>query len=254
MTRCARYGNADFFPACWPVSPRWKYALGRAGEAYRLTEEAEALAAADDLDAQVRWRITRAKILARRGQFTAARHLAGEAEALIAPTTWAECQAEILVAKAEVAKLAGARAEAAASLRAALRIYEDRRAGALAKRTRAALASLPADYKSNRTAGLGANRASTVLQPPSASVGFQQRSGGGRHDPHLPHPPYSQASWPGSPVPCWHSPPHPPPRSPPTYRHRVTTAGRYRRHRRCAPSSPAACPAGRSRSSPSRPR
>ena len=59
------------------------------------------------------------------------------------PTTWAQLQAEILVAKAEVAKLAGAPAEAAASLRTALRIYEEGRAVALADRTRAALASLP---------------------------------------------------------------------------------------------------------------
>ena len=44
-----------------------------------------------------------------------------------------------------MSKLAGAPAEAAASLRKALRIYEDRRAVALADRTRAALASLPAD-------------------------------------------------------------------------------------------------------------
>jgi tetratricopeptide (TPR) repeat protein len=122
-----------------------QYALGRADQALRLTEEAEALAAADDLDAQARWRMTRAKVLAQRGQFTAARQLADEAEALIAPTTWAEYQAAILVAKAEVAKLAGAPAEAAASLREALRIYEDRRAMALADRTRAALASLPAE-------------------------------------------------------------------------------------------------------------
>jgi tetratricopeptide (TPR) repeat protein len=122
-----------------------EYALGRAGEAYRLTEESEALAGADDLDAQVRWRAARAKVLAQRGQFTAARQFAGQAKALVAPTTWADVQAEILVAKAEVAKLAGAPAEAAASLREALRIYEDRRAVALADQTRAALASLPTE-------------------------------------------------------------------------------------------------------------
>jgi tetratricopeptide (TPR) repeat protein len=122
------------------------YALGRFGEAHRLTEEAEALAAAGDLDAHVRWRATRAKVLAQRGQFASARQLTGQAEALIAPTSWAELQAEILVAKAEVAKLAGAPAEAAASLRTALRIYQDRRAVALADRTRAALASLPTQF------------------------------------------------------------------------------------------------------------
>jgi tetratricopeptide (TPR) repeat protein len=122
-----------------------KYALGRFGEAYQLTGEAEALAAADDLNVQARWRMTRAKVLAQRGQFTAAWQLAGEAEALIASTTWAQLQAEMLVAKAEVSKLAGAPAEAAASLREALRIYQDRRAVALADQARAALASLPTE-------------------------------------------------------------------------------------------------------------
>jgi predicted ATPase len=138
-------GERGFLSALLPALADAKYALGRFGEAYELTEEAEAVAAADDLDAQAVWRAARAKILAQRRQFTTARQLVSEAEALIAPTTWMEGQAEILVAKAEVSKLAGARAEAAASLRTALRIYEDRRAVALADQTRAALASLPAD-------------------------------------------------------------------------------------------------------------
>jgi predicted ATPase/DNA-binding SARP family transcriptional activator len=138
-------GQRGILCSVLPILAEAKYALGRVGEAHQLTEEAEALAPADDRDAQARWRATRAKVLARRGQFTAARQLAAEAEALIAPTTWADLQAEIQVAKAEVAKLAGAPAEAAASLREALRIYEDRRAVALADQTRAALASLPAE-------------------------------------------------------------------------------------------------------------
>jgi len=50
----------------------------------------------------------------------------------------------MLAAKAEVSRLAGAPGEAEASLRQALRIYENRRAAPLAERTRAALASLVA--------------------------------------------------------------------------------------------------------------
>lgn len=42
-------------------------------------------------------------------------------------------------------KLAGAPEESAGNLRKALRIYDERRASALADRTRAALASLSAD-------------------------------------------------------------------------------------------------------------
>ena len=138
-------GERGILSSLLPALADAKYALGRFGEAYELTEEAEAVAGADDLDAQAVWRATRAKIFAQRGQFTTARQLTSEAEALIAPTTCAELEAEILVAKAEVATLAGAPAEATASLRTALQIYEDRRAVALADRTRAALASLPGD-------------------------------------------------------------------------------------------------------------
>ena len=123
------------------------YAQGRLGEADQLTREAEALAAPDDLDAQTRWRATRAKVLARRGYFAAARQLASEAEALFAPTPFLISQAGVLEVKAEVAKLAGEPEEAAGYLRAALHIYEERRASALADRTRAALASLSANLR-----------------------------------------------------------------------------------------------------------
>lgn len=106
-------------------------------------------------------------------------------EALIAPTTCAELEPEILVAKAEVSKLVGSWAEAAASLRTALRIYEDRRAVALADQTRAAW----------RRTGVTAqpDAAPTRSQPlcnlSRRALGLQQRSRGDPHDPHPPHPP-----------------------------------------------------------------
>jgi predicted ATPase/DNA-binding SARP family transcriptional activator/class 3 adenylate cyclase len=118
------------------------YAQGRLDEAQQMTEEAQAAAAPDDVDAQARWRATRAKLLARRGQFSPARRLAGQAVALVSATSYAVLQAETLVAKAEVSRLAGARGEAATSLRAALRIYDDRHAKALSEQTRTAIASL----------------------------------------------------------------------------------------------------------------
>jgi hypothetical protein len=60
-----------------------------------------------DIDAQARWRATRAKLLARSGQFPAAQTLLDEAAALVSPTSWAVLQAEILMARAEVNRLAG---------------------------------------------------------------------------------------------------------------------------------------------------
>jgi predicted ATPase len=118
------------------------YAQGRLDEAYQMTEEAEAAAAHDDIDAQARWRAARAKLLARRGEFPTAQRLADEAEALVSPTSWAAVKARMLMDKAEVNKLAGAPEHAAASLRAAVRIYQDHHAAPLADRAKAALASL----------------------------------------------------------------------------------------------------------------
>jgi hypothetical protein len=65
-----------------------------------------------------------------------------EATALLTATSWAELQAKILMARAEVDRLAGAPEQAQASLRAALRIYTDRHATPLAGQAAAALASL----------------------------------------------------------------------------------------------------------------
>ncbi|MGN6171624.1 MAG: hypothetical protein ACTHPS_01470 [Streptosporangiaceae bacterium] len=124
------------------------YAQGRLDEAQQMTEEAEAATGPDDIDAQARWRTTRAKLLARRGQVPAALRLADEAEALVSPTSWEALKAEVLMAKAEVNRLGGVREQAAASLRAALRIYENQRAVPLAERARAALASVASQPRS----------------------------------------------------------------------------------------------------------
>jgi predicted ATPase/class 3 adenylate cyclase len=119
------------------------YALDRLDEALQMTEEAQAAATPDDIDAQARWRTARAKVLARRGEFPAARTLLDEAAALVSPTAWATLQAQALLAKAEVDRLAGTPERAEDSLRAALRIYQDRHAAPLAERAAAALAGLP---------------------------------------------------------------------------------------------------------------
>lgn len=124
------------------------YVQGRLGDAQHVTEQAEALAAGDDFDAQARWRAARAKLLARRGDYPTALTLAEDAVALSAPTSWAVLQAEMLMAKAEVNRLAGASAQAESSLREALRIYQDRHAAALASRAHAALADLTSRQES----------------------------------------------------------------------------------------------------------
>src|SRR5262245_34691557 len=120
------------------------YAQGRLSEAQQMTDEAQA---ADVPDSGI-WKTSllslRAKMLARRGQFPAAMELLAEAEALITSASSAVVQTEVFEAKAEVSRLAGALDQAAASLRAALQIYEDRRATLLAAKVTAALAGITA--------------------------------------------------------------------------------------------------------------
>lgn len=70
----------------------------------------------------------------------------------------------MLAADAEVSQLIGAYDRAAASLRAALRIYQDTRAVPLAEQARAALASLTTEPRANPA--YRSARASTGFQPP----------------------------------------------------------------------------------------
>jgi predicted ATPase/DNA-binding SARP family transcriptional activator len=121
------------------------YALGRLDEAQQMTEQAQSAAAPDDIDPHAQWRATRAKLLARRGELSAARRLVDEAQALLRPASRSLPRAETLVAEAEVNRLAGAPDQAAACLRAALRIYEDRRTSSLAESVRAVLSTLADD-------------------------------------------------------------------------------------------------------------
>ena len=118
------------------------YAQGRLDEAQRLTEDAEALAGAGDVISQAQWRATRAKLLARRGEFGAAARLADEALAQIPATSFDPLLGEMLTAKAEVLRLAGAPGDAETSLRRALQLFEDRRMTPRAEQARALLASL----------------------------------------------------------------------------------------------------------------
>jgi predicted ATPase len=114
------------------------YDQGRFIEAAQMTEESSA----ETSTFFPRAVLVKAKLLARRGQFAAGRRLADEGEALVSLTASPLDQAMVHRARAEVEWLAGAPGQAATRLRAALEIYEDRRATALAEQARTALAGL----------------------------------------------------------------------------------------------------------------
>jgi tetratricopeptide (TPR) repeat protein len=140
-------GERSFLLPCTVGLAEALYGQGRFDEAAQMIEEP--LDAAPPFYA-ARAAFVKAKLLARRGQSAAARRLADEAAALSPPTEAPNAQADFHEARAEVERLAGAPGEAAARLSAALRIYEDRRAPALAGRVRTALASLTAQPGGDR--------------------------------------------------------------------------------------------------------
>ena len=88
--------------------------------------------------------VIKAKLLARHGQFTASRRRDAEG-ARLAPAGSPLAQATAHEASAEAERLAGASGQAAARLRAALEIYQDRRATVLAERASTARAGLAAE-------------------------------------------------------------------------------------------------------------
>jgi predicted ATPase/DNA-binding XRE family transcriptional regulator len=119
------------------------YAQGLLDDAQQVIEEAEITVGPSNNEGLMLLRSAKAKVLARRGQFPAARQLIAEAEAEISSASWIT-RVKLLMAKAEVSRLTGTPDQAAASLRAALRIYEDRHVLPLAEQVKAMLASLTA--------------------------------------------------------------------------------------------------------------
>jgi tetratricopeptide (TPR) repeat protein len=98
------------------------YAQGRLDEAEQATETSEQSAAADDIHAQVAWRVNRSRVKASRGALEQAETLAREAVALAAETDYLNLQGEALAGLGEVALAAG-RGDAGQMLTRALEAY-----------------------------------------------------------------------------------------------------------------------------------
>ena len=120
------------------------YAQGRFADAEQISERAEAVTAHDpsDIDAQFRWRIVRAKVLAQGGEHGAAEALARAADSLIAGTDWLNARAGVQMDLAEILQLAARGDEARAAVEEALRLYEAKENLVAATRARSQLATL----------------------------------------------------------------------------------------------------------------
>ncbi len=115
---------------------------GRDTEAERLLREVREIAAADDVEPQMRWRAVLARILARRGEHGDAERLAREAVALVEATEYLDSHAGTLMALADVLRLAGRLDEGVAAVEQALALYERKGNVVVAVRSRALLEEL----------------------------------------------------------------------------------------------------------------
>jgi hypothetical protein len=101
----------------------------------------QAIAAHDDLFAQVRWRGAAARALAAQERVAEAERLAAEAVAIAEPTDMLTMRADALLDQAAVAAAAGRPADAVRHAQAALALY--RAKGNLAGAARAEAAAAP---------------------------------------------------------------------------------------------------------------
>jgi DNA-binding SARP family transcriptional activator len=117
-------------------------AQDRHDEAEQLSARSQALAADDDLDAQIWWRLGRANALAAAGRHGEAEPLAREALARAVATDWLTHHADALVTLATVLSAGDRPDEAAALLSTAIQQYERKGNGVAAAKTRALCAPL----------------------------------------------------------------------------------------------------------------
>jgi tetratricopeptide (TPR) repeat protein len=102
------------------------YAQGDYEEAARFSRASEDATAVDDVFSQMLWRISRAKILARRGDLERAEALAREAVRISESTDLLNTRADTLVDLAHVLSLADRRADAVSALEEAARLYQQK--------------------------------------------------------------------------------------------------------------------------------
>jgi class 3 adenylate cyclase len=98
--------------------------LGRPDEALQVAMASQAIAAHDDLFAQVRWRGAAARALAGRGRLAEAERLAAEAVEIATPTDMLTMRGDALLDQAAVAAAAGRPADAARAAGDALALYQ----------------------------------------------------------------------------------------------------------------------------------
>jgi tetratricopeptide (TPR) repeat protein len=100
--------------------------LGREDEALQHADESTAAAAADDFEPRATSALVRARVLARRGDLVAADEQLATAAALVDPTDYRNLRLQLVLARAEVARLSGSQDEERRQLQEALEIADSK--------------------------------------------------------------------------------------------------------------------------------
>ena len=119
-----RMGERNVYATTAALLAEAVHAQRRPAEAAALCAESERCAAPEDVVTQAMWRGVRAKLLAAEGELAAADALAEEAVTLIAASDLLNDHADVLLARAEVLRLAGRDAEAGCIRERAVELYE----------------------------------------------------------------------------------------------------------------------------------
>ena len=117
---------------------------GRLDEAERYVAAGREASAPDDVESQLRWRITSAKTLARRGRLAEAERTAREAVSLAERCDFLLTKGDVHLALADVLRHAGSDSGAREAVAEALALYEQKGAVVCAERARALLRELAA--------------------------------------------------------------------------------------------------------------
>ena len=139
-----RVGERAHFCTVASVLARIADACGRYDEAFALTRECEETSRPNDVECQIHWRGTRAKVLARGGELAEAELLAGEAVSLGESSDFLACHGDALVDLAEVLSLGGRAGEGEGPVEAAIALYERKGDVVSAERAAALLGELRA--------------------------------------------------------------------------------------------------------------
>ena len=146
--------------------------LGRPEEALQVALASRAIAADDDLFAQVRWRGAAARSLAGQGELAEAGRLAAEAVEIAEPTDVLSMRADALLDQAAVAATAGRSDVARRAAQAALALYQAKGNRPGASRAEAAASGRPTSVRRSRHRG-PSRKASRVRTPqPLAPLGW----------------------------------------------------------------------------------